>query len=161
MAWLSIAGLVALPLMLVSILLPVALVVALQVWLCRRRNRWLGLILPGISLLFSLLLVLSVAAFGRMGGGTMTLEQNGEVIERTVTQSGMTTVYDGEGNVLEQYPEPDAQGSGTSLETALLVGGIFLVANIPTAVLGGIWLHYRNRLDFQDELRKMKIQDLG
>lgn len=38
----SLAGLIALPLMLLSLLLPVALAVALQVWLCKRRSRWLG-----------------------------------------------------------------------------------------------------------------------
>ena len=37
----SLAGLIALPLMLLSVLLPVALVAALQVWLCKRRSRWL------------------------------------------------------------------------------------------------------------------------
>lgn len=47
----SLAGLIALPLMLLSVLLPVALVAALQVWLCKRRSRWLGLILPGLTLL--------------------------------------------------------------------------------------------------------------
>ena len=59
-----IMALVGIPVMLLSILLPVALVVALQVWLCKRKTRWLGLILPGLSFLFSLLLVFSVGAFG-------------------------------------------------------------------------------------------------
>ena len=36
----------------------------------------------------------------------------------------------------------------------------FLINNIPTVVLGGIWLHYKNRRDFQSELNKMNIQDL-
>ena len=48
-----------------------------------------------------------------------------------------------------------------SMEGLLAVGGIFLVCNIPTVVLGGIWLHYKNRRDFQNELNKMNIQDLG
>ena len=75
----------------------------------------------------------------------------------------MTTVYDGEGNILDQYPAPDAQEKQNriSMEGLLAVGGIFLVCNIPTVVLGGIWLHYKNRRDFQDEIKKMNIQDLG
>ena len=152
---------------LISILLPVALVVALQVWLCRRKTHWLGLILPGLSFLFSLLLVFSVGAFGliNQGGsvGTLTLEENGQVIQQTITENGMTTVYDGEGNILDQYPAPDAQEEQNriSMEGLLAVGGIFLVCNIPTVVLGGIWLHYKNRRDFQDEIKKMNIQDLG
>ena len=44
MAIASLFGVVALPIVLIGVLLPVALVVALQVWLCKRRNRWLGLI---------------------------------------------------------------------------------------------------------------------
>ena len=40
------------------------------------------------------------------------------------------------------------------------LAGLFLVCNIPTVAFGGIWLHYKNRRDFQDDLRKMKIEDL-
>ena len=167
MAMWSVFGIISLLIALISILLPVALVVALQVWLCRRKTHWLGLILPGLSFLFSLLLVFSVGAFGliNQGGsvGTLTLEENGQVIQQTITENGMTTVYDGEGNILDQYPAPDAQEEQNwiSMEGLLAVGGIFLVCNIPTVVLGGIWLHYKNRRDFQDEIKKMNIQDLG
>ena len=167
MAMWSVFGIISLLIALISILLPVALVVALQVWLCRRKTHWLGLILPGLSFLFSLLLVFSVGAFGliNQGGsvGTLTLEENGQVIQQTITENGMTTVYDGEGNILDQYPALDAQEEQNriSMEGLLAVGGIFLVCNIPTVVLGGIWLHYKNRRDFQDEIKKMNIQDLG
>ena len=170
MAMWSVFGIIGLLIVLISILLPVALVVALQVWLCRRKTRWLGLILPGLSFLFSLLLVFSVGAFGliNQGGsvGTLTLEENGQVIQQTITENGMTTVYDGEGNILDQYPAPDAQEKQEAQEEIfrrLLPSAVllFLVGNIPTVVLGGIWLHYKNRRDFQDEIKKMNIQDLG
>ena len=64
--------------------------------------------------------------------------------------------------LLNQYPDPYAQEdqNESSRETVLLAGVLFLVNNIPTIVLGGIWLHYRNRRDFHDELKKMNIQDL-
>ena len=170
MAMWFVFGIIGLLIALISILLPVALVVALQVWLCRRKTRWLGLILPGLSFLFSLLLVFSVGAFGliNQGGsvGTLTLEENGQVIQQTITENGMTTVYDGEGNILDQYPDPDAQEKQEAQEEIfrrLLPSAVllFLVGNIPTVVLGGIWLHYKNRRDFQDEIKKMNIQDLG
>ena len=170
MAMWSVFGIISLLIALISILLPVALVVALQVWLCRRKTRWLGLILPGLSFLFSLLLVFSVGAFGliNQGGsvGTLTLEENGQVIQQTITENGMTTVYDGEGNILDQYPDPDAQEKQEAQEEIfrrLLPSAVllFLVGNIPTVVLGGIWLHYKNRRDFQDEIKKMNIRDLG
>ena len=162
MAIASLFGVVALPIVLIGILLPVALVLALQVWLCRRKNRWLGLILPGLSLAVSLLSLLSVLAFRGVAGGSMTVTENGQVVEETVTENGMTTVYDGEGKILDQYPDPYAQEdqNESSRETVLLAGVLFLVNNIPTIVLGGIWLHYRNRRDFHDELKKMNIQDL-
>lgn len=69
MAMWSVFGIIGLLIALISILLPVALVVALQVWLCRRKTRWLGLILPGLSFLFSLLLVFSVGTFGLINQG--------------------------------------------------------------------------------------------
>ena len=159
MAIATLFGVVALPIVLIGILLPVALVLALQVWLCRRKNRWLGLILPGLSLAVSLLSLLSVLAFRGVVGGSMTVTENGQVVEETVTENGMTTVYDGEGNILDQYPAPDSQ-DGVGPETVLTAAGVFLVNNIPTVVLGGIWLHYKNRRDFQDEMKKMNIQDL-
>ena len=159
MAIATLFGVVALPIVLIGILLPVALVLALQVWLCRRKNRWLGLILPGLSLAVSLLSLLSMLAFRGAVGGSMTVTENGQVVEETVTENGMTTVYDGEGNILDQYPDPDSQ-DGVGPEMALTAAGVFLVNNIPTVVLGGIWLHYKNRRDFQDEMKKMNIQDL-
>lgn len=170
MAMWFVFGVISLLIALISILLPGALVVALQVWLCRRKTRWLGLILPGLSFLFSLLLVFSVGAFGliNQGGsvGTLTLEENGQVVQQTITENGMITTYDGEGNIIEQHPDPDAQEKQAAQEEMfrhLLPSAVllFLVGNIPTVVLGGIWLHYKNRRDFQDELNKMNIQDLG
>lgn len=77
----SLAGLIALPLMLLSVLLPVALVAALQVWLCKRRSRWLGLILPGLTLLASLLILLSMAAFTRVGASEVVYDAHGTVVE--------------------------------------------------------------------------------
>ena len=170
MAMWSVFGIISLLIALISILLPVALVVALQVWLCRRKTHWLGLILPGLSFLFSLLLVFSVGAFGliNQGGsvGTLTLEENGQVIQQTITENGMTTVYDGEGNILDQYPDPDAQEKQEAQEEIfrrLLPSAVllFLVGNIPTVVLGGIWLYHKNRRDWREELHRMDIQDLN
>lgn len=94
------------------------------------------------------------------------LEQNGQVVERTVTENGTVTVYDGEGNITDQYPDPNyednrAESEQISLTMIAVAGVMFLVFNIPTLVFGGIWLHYKNRRDLQDDLRKMKVEDLG
>ena len=41
--------------------------VLLQIFLSRRRSRWPGLVLPGLTFLYSILMVLSVAAYGVAG----------------------------------------------------------------------------------------------
>lgn len=119
-------------------LVPIALLVVLQVWLCRK-GKWLGLILPALSLLLSLLLVFSLAAFTVGSTGSTRIDSNGQVIEEYQEQSDHTELA------------PRAMGA---------VAGLFLVSNIPTVVFGGIWLHYNNRRDFQEDLKKMKIEDL-
>ena len=127
---------------LVASLIPIALLVVLQVWLCKREIKWLGLILPALSLLTSLVLVIGIAAFG-IGG------------------SGATQITDENGHVI-QYEEFEGQFHQTGITPGAMaaVGGFFLVCNIPTVVFGGIWLHYKNRKDFQKDLKRMKIEDL-
>ena len=41
--------------------------ILLQIFLSRRRSRWPGLVLPGLTFLYSILMVLSVAVYGRVG----------------------------------------------------------------------------------------------
>ena len=48
-------------------------IIALEVWLSRRRSRWPGLILPAVTLVLSLLMVLGFAAFSR-SGATSTVQ---------------------------------------------------------------------------------------
>ena len=106
-------GVVGLIFYLFAILLPVALLVALQVWLCKKSVK-LGLILQGISLAVSLLLT-ALIAINLIGAGPRNL---------------------------------------------IAMAVIFLVANIPTVVFGGIWLHFKGRQDTMDDLKRMKIEDL-
>ena len=125
-----------------SMLVPIALLVVLQVWLCRKGRR-LGLILPVLSLLLSLLLVVNLTGIQMYAGvGTTTV-----------------TTYGEDGQIVEQHHEEHERGEltpGAMGSIAIL----FLVSNIPTVVFGGIWLHYKNRRDFQDDLKKMRIEDL-
>lgn len=83
------AGVFSLLIYLCIILVPVALLVVLQVWLCKKSIR-LGLILPGVSLVMSLILAFGVIAFSSLStagaSGELVLEQNGQVVERTVTE---------------------------------------------------------------------------
>ncbi len=121
------------------LLLPIALLVALQVWMCKK-GKWLGLVLPGISLVLSLILVSSMAAFTTVGGGSMRVaDENGQVVQIEPEVIG------------EPQPVPGA------MRNAVLV---FLVTNIPTVVFGGIWLHYKGRRDTYEDLKRMRIEDL-
>lgn len=140
----TIVSILTLPMLVVSMclgLLPIVLLVALQVFLCRRGGK-LGLILPILSLLLSFALT-SVALINCVtpaaASSMVTVDENGNVVEEVLPQP-------------EFYPP-------TGGEIAALIA-LFLTCNIPTAAFGGIWLYYKNRRDFQDGLRKMNIQDL-
>lgn len=137
MAMASVMGIVGLIVYLFVIMLPIGLLVLLQVWLCKKSVR-LGLILPGISLVLSMVLVFSMAAFGRIGGGALRVtDENGNVIQEETIKA-----------------PPIKAGE------VVAVGLVFLVSNIPTVVFGGVWLHYKGRKDTLDDLKRMRIEDL-
>lgn len=130
------------------LLVPIALLVVLQVWLCKKSLK-LGLILPILSFLLSLLMVFSLGALQTMttaGSTQMTvIAEDGTYIEVPAQEWG-------------HHQEEHHVGLTPGAVGALV--GLFLVGNIPTVVFGGIWLHYKSRQDFQDDLKKMKIEDL-
>ena len=47
--------------------------VLLQIYLSKRESRWPGLVLPGICMLYPILLVLNVAAMGNIGSVVATV----------------------------------------------------------------------------------------
>ena len=141
MAMASFMGVFGLLLYLCIILVPIALLIVLQVWLCRKGGK-LGLILPVLSLLISLVMVLGLAGFSREITGESYL---------------MTDEY---GQVIEHHEEHVEHTVPLTPGTVAAVAVLFLAANIPTVVFGGIWLHYKNRRDFKDDLKRMKIEDL-
>ena len=137
-------GMYALVFYLFILLVPVALLIALQVWLCRK-NVKLGMILPALSLTLSLLLTLSLVVFGAFnmssgGGNVRVTDENGNPVQEEIIVSERR---------MEFHPR-----------TLIAAGVVFLVTNIPTAVFGGIWLHYKGRRDTQEDLKRMRIEDL-
>lgn len=54
-------------------LLVLGLVLFLQVFLSKMKNRWLGLILPILSFIYSLFMVLGIAVFDTMGKGQILM----------------------------------------------------------------------------------------
>lgn len=155
MAMASVGGMIGLVLYLFILLLPIALLVALQAWLCRKSLK-LGLILPGISLALSLLMVFSIGAFSALtvgGGNTMV---SGGAIQVPAQEGDYIEVPAEEG-----VPREEREKTEFPVRTVLAVSAVFLVTNIPTAVFGGIWLHYKGRRDTIEDLRRMRIEDLN
>lgn len=138
-------GMYALVFYLFILLVPVALLIALQVWLCRKSVK-LGIILPGLSLALSLFLTISLVAFSALNmstvGGYNVRNENGEIISE---------------GTFDLEPEQKVELHGRVL---IVAGVVFLVTNIPTVVFGGIWLHYKGRRDTYEDLKKMRIEDL-
>ena len=170
----SVMGIFGLLIWLAFLLVPIALLIVLQVWLCKKSLK-LGLILPALSLCLSLLLVFSLASFTSFsGGGSLVLEggtnaglesgQDRETVQRWESRGGTVTVYDGEGNIIDQYPDPNYdpdRARADAVQTVVTLVVMLLVSNIPTVVFGGIWLHYKGRRDTQDDLKRMRVEDLG
>ena len=117
-------------------------IIALEVWLSRRRSRWPGLILPAVTLVLSLLMVLGFAAFSR-GGATAEMQ----VIDQET------------GEIVYQEQTVQAEPDWTLGDTAQL-GLVLLVGNIPTFVLLGTYYIGREKLRREKLLNKMNIQDL-
>lgn len=126
----------------VPLIVVLAICIALEVYLAKRKSRWPGLILPAVTLVLSLLMVLGFAAFSR-GGATAEMQvidqETGEIVyqEQTVET------------------EPD-----WTLGDAAQLGVVLLVGNIPTFVLLGTYYIGREKLRREKMLEKMNIQDL-
>lgn len=116
------------------ILLALAAAIVLQIFLAKKDNRWLGLILPIISLI----------------GITIFVVQNLLIHYTTI----FSTTVNGE-VVLQTGAEMSS--------TAAIVGTavyVFLLYNLPTALLLAIYLVCKNKRKKQHALAKMSIQDL-
>lgn len=114
--------------------------VVLQIFLSKRESKWLGLILPIISLLFSILMCLSVAGYSAiLTEGVETVLENGEVVQQT-----------------EILSEESGDIASIILPTIL----VFLLSNIPTIILTAIYFGCREKIKRDRALEKMNIQDL-
>lgn len=117
-------------------------IIALEVWLSRRKSRWPGLIMPAITFMVSLFLALGVMLFSVGGAATevqVVDEETGEVVYQEQTVEA----------------EPD-----WTLGDAAQLGLVLLVGNIPTFVLLGAYYIGREKLRREKLLEKMNIQDL-
>ena len=122
--------------------------VFIQVKLSRSKNKYLGLIMPVISFLLSILIILNIAAFTVFTSDSTTTTE-------IITNSGI------EEKIEESVEITENLGKDViTFDIAISMFFIFLVANIPTVILGGIYLSERNKLSTRKEIEKMKIDDL-
>ncbi|HIV98065.1 MAG TPA: hypothetical protein H9745_10750 [Candidatus Agathobaculum stercoravium] len=117
-------------------------IIALEVWLSRRKSRWPGLIMPAITFMVSLFLALGVALFSVGGAATEV-----QVVDEET------------GEVVYQEQTVETEQDWTLGDTAQL-GLVLLVGNIPTFVLLGAYYIGREKLRREKLLEKMNIQDL-
>jgi hypothetical protein len=100
---------------LLSILIVVGGIIFLQIFLCKKDNKWLGLVLPGLTLLGSILAVLNVPT-----SSITSLSLNGEIIQKTVQHNEIG-------------------------DAVLQMVTIFLTFNLATAILLVIYARYRKK----------------
>jgi hypothetical protein len=109
--------------------------VFLQVFLSKKESKWPGLVLPGVSLLFSLLAALSIVLFLPVA------------LETTIMVDG----------VIHQQTTNFADTGSVIMSAAMT----FLVMSVPTIILFAIYAACRNKLKRQKDLGRMSVQDLG
>ena len=119
-------------------------IIFLQIFLSKKENKWLGLILPIISFCISLIAVFNIAAYTTTGSLSLqTLDENDVVIQEEVLETPNTT-----------QPDQDIPS------LIFMVGSVFLLYNIPTAVLLAIYFGCREKQHQRKALDKMQAQDL-
>lgn len=117
-----------------SVVLGGLLLIALQVYLSKRRNKWAGLILPGVSVGFSLLTLVGML-------GTTT----------SISQSVYYTTY----GRLVFTTETMGRSYGFWHGVLLLI-----MYNLPTIILLFIYGLVKGFDKIKQELRRMSIRDL-
>ncbi|TDF99841.1 hypothetical protein E1757_06580 [Paenibacillus piri] len=106
-------------------------VVFLQIFFSKKDNKWLGLILPAITLIISIMATLGLILYTPVA---------------TLTEQGYKTILN-----TVQIPK---------VATIFKMFYIFFIYNIPTAILLGVYFACRGKLKRTREIEKMSVQDL-
>lgn len=112
----------------------------LQVFFSKAKSKWLGLIIPLICFIFSIITILSLSMYTNTGITSVTKTIDGVVVtDKTITS------------------QPEKPSMISMLATAMPV---FLISNIPTIIFLAIYFACREKLKLRNELDKMNVQDL-
>lgn len=118
----------------------------LQIFLSNKQNKWLGLIIPLVWLLFSMIPMLIFPMYTTSTTATSTTSISNDMI----TDGDL--IY--EENITQESEKPTI---GSIIATA---APIFIITNIPTLVFLIIYFVCRGKFKKNFELEKMNIQDL-
>ena len=141
--------------LIVLLLLIIGLVV-LQIKLSKKRNKWLGLVIPFISFLFSIMVISNMYMFSIVK--TTTVSET-IVTDTTVTETTPTETTESGTEIESEVIGP--QLSKPSLgEMLLSATPVFIIMNIPTIIFITIYCSCREQLNKHKELERMNIQDL-
>lgn len=111
-------------------------IVLLQIFFSKKESKWPGLILPIVCLLISIIAVFNIASF------TSATKIDEEVIDRNGTV------------IQEIIPEVITQGDQSTPSLVFTIMSVFLLYNIPTAILLGIYYIYRGKRCQKKEIEK-------
>lgn len=112
----------------------------LQIFLSKMKNKWLGLIIPLICFMFSLLIIFSLSMY-----------TNTQITSATKTINGVVVADKG-------FTPQSEKPSMVSMLAAVIP--LFLILNIPTLVFIVIYYACREKFKLRNELDKMNVQDL-
>lgn len=122
-----------------TLLLILVGIVWLQVFLSKKKNKWLGLVTPMICIMFSIMFVLSMSMY------TTNKTSRIETVDKVLIK---------EAQVEDNIAKPSV-GKMVAMATPTL-----LVTNIPTIILLAIYFACREKINRNNELEKMNVQDL-
>lgn len=121
-------------------------IILLQIYLSKKKNKWLGLILPIISFCISLIAVFNIA------------------VNTTNTLSGVLQVTDENGIVIQEEVVPATPNTTQQTQNMpsliFTIGAVLLLYNIPTIVLLAVYFGCREKQRQRKGLEKMQAQDL-
>ncbi|XMB66288.1 hypothetical protein RI065_08275 [Mycoplasmatota bacterium zrk1] len=119
----------------------ILIIIYLQIFLSKIRNRWVGLILPSISLCIAILASVSVPVY------------YSESIEvQSINEDGESTT-----EVIEYIVDEPTIDISSAIFTVITT---FVLFNVPTLILIGIYIASRDKIKRNSEIEKMSIIDL-
>lgn len=133
----------------------IAVVIFTQIKLSRNKNKYLGLILPLLAFSFSILAIVGIVSFT-----VTTISTTDSVMVSEIDEQSGEIIKDSE----EIIETPEESIEVTEVDPYpygfLNLIFIFLVTNVPTVILGGIYVSEKNKIKVRNDIEKMKISDL-